>query len=58
MSLLALLLCAFIFSWRADAHRSAPERGERIDWLEPVPTGAPALAWRVRQPLQERAALP
>lgn len=34
------------------------ERGERIDWLEPVPTGAPALAWRVRQPLQERAALP
>ena len=29
------------------------ERGERVDWLEPVPTGSAALAWRVI-PLQDR----
>jgi len=27
------------------------ERGERFDWLEPVETGSPALAWRVVTPL-------
>lgn len=44
MSLLALLLCAFIFSWRADAQRSAPERGERIAAkLDPREFGAESL---------------
>ncbi len=27
------------------------ERGERFDWLQPIPTGTPALAWRVIRPL-------
>ncbi|WP_083719977.1 hypothetical protein [Sphingomonas jeddahensis] len=27
------------------------ERGERFDWLQPIATGTPALAWRVIRPL-------
>lgn len=27
------------------------ERGERFNWLQPIPTGTPALAWRVIRPL-------
>lgn len=27
------------------------ERGERFDWLEPIATGTPAMAWRVIRPL-------
>lgn len=35
------------------------ERGERFDWLEPVPIpGSPVLAWRVLRPLPEPAARP
>ena len=29
------------------------ERGERFDWLRPVPVGGPALVWRVIHPLRE-----
>jgi hypothetical protein len=30
------------------------ERGERFEWLQPIPTGTPALAWRVIRPLPSR----